>query len=327
MSEFIITELNRGSLPLKIYMRGLSGSGKTFGALTLARGICPTGKIGVIDTLGGQANQYGGYPQFGTVKCLPMSPPYSADRCIAAIDAAVADGWEVIIFDTLSAHHDGEGGQLERADEEEGRGVAGMGKWNKPKMETRRLMNHIVGLERHFIGTYLMAETTDMKTKTSKISPIQTKGSESYFTFHVEVTNVIDNKGEFHPARWLRIPQNFQGCIAQDAEITSEVGRLLAGESAGGGKPATEKSAAKAPAPVNDDAREGHLQDIGDYLDSEGISADDFNLAITATYSKSKTKYTDYKKLPSDHLKVLSKADRLAAMADKAREIANGGQA
>ncbi len=309
--SFPITKLNRANLPLKIYMRGLSGSGKTFGALTLARGICPKGKIGVIDTLGGQAHQYGGYSQFGDVECIELDAPYSADRCIGAIESAIAAGWEVIIFDTLSVHHDGEGGQLERADEEESKGAKGMGKWNKPKMETRRLMNFIRDSRVHFIGTYIMAETTDMDTKTSKISPIQTKGSEAYYTFHVEVSNVIDNQGEFHPAKWLRVPQNFQSCIQQQQEITPEIGRLLVNASATG---------STAPAPAQNDGREDAIRDIKTTLASEQIEPVHFNAVIAAKYVGN----GDFKTidaLPTKHLIALAKPAKLNPLIAEAIEI------
>ena len=228
--SFTIESLKKENLKFKGYIKGFSGDGKTYSSMLFARGFCPDGKIGIIDTLGGQANQYANDPLLGDIQRIGFEPPFTADRCIEVVDFAVAQGCEFIIFDSMSNHHDGPGGQLERAEEEESKGAKGLSKWNKPKMETRRFMSHIRdSKDFHFMGCYLMSESVDLKTKSVTASPIQTKGSEAYYTFHIEVRNVIEGNTETHPAIWNRIPKEYREFVQQNAEITLDTGAAIAG--------------------------------------------------------------------------------------------------
>lgn len=326
--EFHIETATRKASPVSVFVQGVSGSGKTYSSLLLARGLAGPGeKIGIIDTEGGRSLIYADDPDIGGFEHMPLRAPFSPDRLTRAVDAAVAAGWKAIIIDSASLEHDGEGGLLEMADEEEQKLLAknpnnratSQQKWTKPKLAHKRFLNHICGLPAHVIGCFRETLTTDFDAKDErgqkKPVTVLTVVTEKNTLFSFELHCKID---EHHRAHWSRIPKPYLACIKQDSPITTETGSLLSSAcNVGEKRPVT-----KAPAPVNDDARESHLQDIGDYLDSEGIDVADFNAAITATYLRSKTKYTDYTDLPTDHLEVLSKADRLAAMADKAREIA-----
>jgi hypothetical protein len=326
--EFHIETATRKASPVSVFVQGVSGSGKTYSSLLLARGLAGPGeKIGIIDTEGGRSLIYADDPDIGGFEHMPLRAPFSPDRLTRAVDAAVAAGWKAIIIDSASLEHDGEGGLLEMADEEEQRLLAknsnnkatSQQKWTKPKLAHKRFLNHICGLPAHVIGCFRETLTTDFDAKDErgqkKPVTVLTVVTEKNTLFSFELHCKID---EHHRAHWSRIPKPYLSCIKQDAPIAVQTGSLLSSACGVGEK----KAPTQAPAPVNDDAREGHLQDIGDYLDSEGISADDFNLAITATYRGKKTEYSDYRKLPTDHLEVLSKADRLGAMADKARDLA-----
>lgn len=78
-----------------------------------------------------------------------------------------------------------------------------------------------------------------------------------------------------------------------------------------------------APTEPEEDPREGHIRDIEDFLDSEGIDPADFNAAIESTY---KGEFRDYAKLPDGHLAKLATGEKLQKMADLAAELKKGGK-
>jgi hypothetical protein len=334
--EFHIETATRKASPVSVFVQGVSGSGKTYSSLLLARGLAGPGeKIGIIDTEGGRSLIYADDPKIGGFEHMRMEAPFGPDRFIRAADAAVKAGWKAIVIDSMSLEHDGEGGLLEMADIEaerleeeaqkrnrENRAISQQ-KWTQPKLAHKRLLNHLCGLPVHVLGCFRETLTTDFDAKDErgqkKPATILTVVAEKNTLFSFELHCAIEKD---HTARWSRIPEPYLPAIKNAVPITVEMGAALAGRSS---SPAAAKAPVTTAPPVNDEARESNLQDISDYLDSEGISTADFNAAIEATYRGKKTAYTDYKKLPTDHLEVLAKGDRLKAMADKAREIANGG--
>jgi hypothetical protein len=120
---------------------GLSGSGKTYSALMLARGLAgPEGKIAMIDTETGRGSDYedvipGGYD------VLDLNEPFSPQHYIEAIDALVRAKPAVGIIDSMSHEWEGSGGVTEMATEIEIRsGKPGLHCWKEPKMQHARMM-------------------------------------------------------------------------------------------------------------------------------------------------------------------------------------------
>lgn len=107
---------------MSIALAGASGSGKTKTALELAVGIAgPDGSIGVIDTEGKRALHYARKYKF---EHCDFGPPFTPDRCTAAIEEAHAR-FDVVVFDSFSDEYEGEGGMLDMAERE--------GAWIKTK--------------------------------------------------------------------------------------------------------------------------------------------------------------------------------------------------
>jgi ABC-type dipeptide/oligopeptide/nickel transport system ATPase subunit len=98
----------RDRVGLLIGLAGASGSGKTYTALELARGMAgDKGTIAVIDTEAGRAKHYA--DQFRFLHG-DMTPPFTPERYIEAIAAAEAAGADVIVIDSMSHEWAGEGG-------------------------------------------------------------------------------------------------------------------------------------------------------------------------------------------------------------------------
>lgn len=105
---FTFTPAVRHEMPLTLGIMAASGHGKTFTALSLATNLIGAdlspeeleAKIAVIDTEGGKSALYAkGSPYYFSMVTLP---DYSHDTYIAAIEAAIAQGFKAIILDGYS---------------------------------------------------------------------------------------------------------------------------------------------------------------------------------------------------------------------------------
>lgn len=93
---------------LRLAIEGASGSGKTYSALLLAKGL--GGKIAVLDTEHGSASLYSTLVPFDV---LELSPPYEPERYISAIVGAAEAGYQVLILDSITPEWKGPGGCLD----------------------------------------------------------------------------------------------------------------------------------------------------------------------------------------------------------------------
>jgi hypothetical protein len=105
------TKATRKKSKLRIALSGPSGAGKTMGALLIAKGI--GGKIAVIDTERGSASMYAHITDYDT---LEMTPPFSPERFVEAINTAEAAGYDIVIIDSMTHEWNGTGGVLEIVD-------------------------------------------------------------------------------------------------------------------------------------------------------------------------------------------------------------------
>lgn len=87
----------RTAVKLKVLNAGPSGSGKTLGALTLAASLFP-GKVAGIDSENDRMLYYADKVEFDHMSLANPKP----SEYIAAIDSAVAEGYEAIVIDSLS---------------------------------------------------------------------------------------------------------------------------------------------------------------------------------------------------------------------------------
>ena len=109
MSLFQKATKTQSKLRLALY--GVSGSGKTYSALSIASGL--GGRIAVIDTERGSASKYASRFDFDV---LDMQPPFSPAAYVNAIKAAEGEGYDILIIDSLTHAWSGTGGALEMVD-------------------------------------------------------------------------------------------------------------------------------------------------------------------------------------------------------------------
>ena len=171
---------------LLIGLAGPTGSGKTFSAFRLAKGIVSVtgGKIAVGDTERGRALQYApdsmGYEGFEFLHC-DIEPPYSADNYLDAFVAGEEAAGEggVLIIDSMSHEHEGEGGLLDAHDAEVKRMSGGDTKkaervkgfaWVKPKQARRKLVSRVIQARCHVICCFRAKEKVKMAKVDNKMT-------------------------------------------------------------------------------------------------------------------------------------------------------------
>lgn len=161
----------RERVPLLLGLMGPSGGGKTFSALRLATGIqrVSGGDIYVVDTEARRALHYADVFAF---RHIAFGAPFGPLDYLAAIDHCVKKGAGVVIVDSMSHEHEGQGGVLEMHEAETARlaklwgtseKVASMAGWAKPKQERRRLINSILQTPCNFIFCWRAKEKLKIK--------------------------------------------------------------------------------------------------------------------------------------------------------------------
>ena len=156
----------RDKVPLLIGLAGPSGGGKTYSALRLATGMqrISGGDIYVIDTESKRACHYADKFKFRHVE---FNAPFGPLDYLAAIDYAHKKGAGVIVVDSMSHEHEGQGGVLEMHQAEVDRMAKGdwqkaervkMLAWAKPKQERRRLINSLLQIQANFIFCFRAKE-------------------------------------------------------------------------------------------------------------------------------------------------------------------------
>ncbi len=171
-------------------IQGPSGSGKTYSSLLIAHGLTNDwNKIAVIDSENGSANLYA---HLGSYSVLSITPPYSPEEYIEAINLAVKNGFECLIIDSLSAEWNGQGGILDIHGNIPGNSFTA---WNKVTPRHNAFVQAILQSNIHIIGT--MRSKTDyvMQDKNGKqvpekvgLKPVQREDSEYEFTLVLELS-------------------------------------------------------------------------------------------------------------------------------------------
>jgi hypothetical protein len=157
--SFQFQDAARVDTHLLIAIAGASGSGKTMSAMELATGICGSEPFAVIDTEAGRALHYADQYRF---KHADFAPPFTPERYLEAARAAEKAGFKAVVIDSMSHEFDGEGGIMEAADNS---GGVGPGKWLKPKMRHKAMMNGFLQIRTHLIFCLRAEEKIDMSQK------------------------------------------------------------------------------------------------------------------------------------------------------------------
>ncbi len=174
-----------------------SGGGKTFTALSMA--VALGKKVAVIDTERGSAAKYSKEFPFDVLELESFSPT----NYIMAVKAAEAEGYDVLVIDSLSHAWSGKDGALEQVDKAKARSQSGNSftAWRNVTPLHNKLVDTIIGAKMHIIATmrakteYVMEKdeaTGKIKPRKIGIAPVQREGME--YEFDVVATMDMDNQ-------------------------------------------------------------------------------------------------------------------------------------
>lgn len=237
---------------LRLAVQGPSGSGKTYGALMLAKGL--GGKIAVIDTERGSASLYAdlkGMPEFDV---LDLEAPYTPEKYIEAIHAAEAEGYDVLIVDSMTHEWEGQGGCLELVDQIARAKFRGntWSAWSELTPRHRKFVDAMLQSKCHIIAT-MRSKTETVQTENDKgkkviqklgMKAIQRDGMDYEFTV------VFDLLADGH---FATVSKDRTALFNDPIVLTEEVGKQIANwlKSA---KPEAEPKNEEAPAQTEEPA-------------------------------------------------------------------------
>jgi hypothetical protein len=158
IQELIYSPAKPGGEGYLIAIAGPTGSGKTLSALRLARGMAgPDGIVAMADTENKRGLRYA--RQF-TFQHAQVLPPFRPEKYVRAAEGAKQIGANVLIVDSMSHEHVGEGGVLDwQAEEllrlagndfkraEQMKGVS----WIAPKRAHKAMLQRLIQLNFHVI--------------------------------------------------------------------------------------------------------------------------------------------------------------------------------
>lgn len=182
----MFTRAERKRTFLKIALCGVSGSGKTYSALQLAKGLGK--KIAMIDTENGSGEMYSHLCDYDVAQ---LEPPFSVQRHIDLIKMAEKAGYDVLIIDSLSQAWNGEGGILEMVDKLAATSTKknSFNAWKDVTPEQNKLINTILQCKMHVIATMRSKTAYDLQDQNGRkvpvkigLAPVQRDGVEYEFT-------------------------------------------------------------------------------------------------------------------------------------------------
>lgn len=183
----MFTKATKAKAFLRLALTGPAGSGKTWTALEIARHLLPEGgKIALIDSEHGSASKYADVFDFCVVELTDHHP----ERFIEAIKAAQAEGFDLLIIDSLTHAWDGHNGILEQVDRAKNnpKNRNEFAAWGQLTPLHNKLIDSMLGSKLHIIATMrskmeYVIENVDGRNRPVKVGvkPIQRDGVEYEF--------------------------------------------------------------------------------------------------------------------------------------------------
>lgn len=261
----------RSNVGLLIGLAGASGSGKTYTAMRLARGIAGDAPFAVIDTEAGRATHYADAFRFDHAD---LAPPFRPERYAEAIVAADKAGYPVIVLDSMSHVWAGDGGVLDWQEEELDR-MAGqdygkreackMAAWIKPKTAHKHMVAKLLQVRAHLILCFRAEPKVEMVKVNGKwtIQPKQSPTGldgwlpicEKNLPYELTASFLLtaDAPGVPKP---IKLQEQHKALFPTDRAITEESGRRIAEWARGGAQPAATSKDTPASAATQEQAAE-----------------------------------------------------------------------
>lgn len=241
----------RENVALLIGLAGTTGTGKTYSALKLAEGISGGKPFAFIDTEARRGLHYAEQFHFDHAD---MRPPFTPAAYAEAITAADAAGYPVIVVDSLSHEHEGDGGLLDMQEEELQR-MAGndwakrercaQASWIKPKRAHKRMMSRLLQIRAHLILCLRAEDKLEQKKnketgKTEFVAKETLSGfkgwipiCEKRMPFELTASFILVPERPGYPVA-IKLQEQHRALFPLDQPIDENAGRRIAEWAAGG---------------------------------------------------------------------------------------------
>lgn len=216
----LLRKATRQKAKIRLGLSAVSGGGKTYSAILIAKGLCgDLSKVAIIDTENGSADLYS---HLGDYNVLTLSAPFAPEKYIEAIKACEKAGMEVVIIDSITHEWDGKGGCLEICDQltQASSSKNSYTSWAKVTPRHQAFIDAILQSPCHMITTvrrkqdYEMSKGSDGKLKVEKagLKEVTREGFEYELTVNLELnhghfataskdrTGLFMGKPEFQPS-------------------------------------------------------------------------------------------------------------------------------
>lgn len=221
--SFQVETAQRQGARLLIQLSGPSGSGKTYSGLQIAYGLAgnDASKVVMIDTENRRGSLYADcLPGGAKFNIINFYAPFSPERYIEAIDAAVAAGAEVIVIDSVTHEWESEGGCEWIAQQTR------FPDWKTAKARHKRFMTHMLQSSAHIIACTRAREKVDFADPKNPrplgMQPIQEKN----FSFEATVSLMMWDQGKRQDV--LKCPAELQKIMGRgNGYLTAEDGVQL----------------------------------------------------------------------------------------------------
>lgn len=220
---FQIRPAERRQAKLRLALIGVSGSGKSRGAINIAAGL--GGKFVIIDTERKSADLYAHLTEFDV---LNLERPFTPEKYIQAIEYCEKQGYNTIIIDSLSHAWAGEGGLLDMQDAatQASKTKNSYTAWKEVTPWYNRLVDTILQSNAHIIATMRVKTHYEVVNDNGKarpikvgLAPIQREGLDYEFTVVLD----LDKDSKFYSSSKDRT-QLFEG---KHEQLTKETGERL----------------------------------------------------------------------------------------------------
>jgi hypothetical protein len=253
---FAFRPATRENVGLLIGLSGGTGSGKTYSAFRLAKGIAGDRPFAVIDTEASRAKHYADAFRFdhGDLK-----PPFRPSAYADAIHAADEAKYSVIVVDSMSHEWAGEDGILDWQEDELQR-MAGddykkresckMAAWIKPKTAHKQMVQRLLQVRAHLILCFRAEPKIEMVRGADGKMEIREKQSltglhgwipicEKNLPYELTASFLLmaDRPGVPQP---IKLQQQHRALFPLDEPITEASGARLAAWAKGGTVPSSD---------------------------------------------------------------------------------------
>ncbi len=218
---------------LRMAIHGPSGAGKTYTALTIASALGQ--RVAVLDTESGSASKYADIFDFDVAV---VDPPYTVAKFLDVLRVASAEGYDVLVVDSLTHFWKGSGGVLELVDAVADRQAARSGKrdtfsaWKEGDAAYRRMIDAVLASPLHVIVTMRAKQLVEKDQATGKIrklglAPEIRDGAEYEF----DIEGMLDMDHRMHVGK-TRMP-SLSGRSVQPEDAGRLGAEILAWASSG----------------------------------------------------------------------------------------------